>query len=57
MQVEEYAVQKVWARTRMLAQCVEFSGAQNPCVAAKSAEKLAINIGRCCLFSVICADF
>lgn len=50
MQVEEYAVQKVWARTRMLAQCVEFSGAQNPCVAAKSAEKLAINIGRCCLF-------
>jgi hypothetical protein len=33
------------------------SCARNIFAAAKNAEKLAIRKGRCCLFSVICADF
>ena len=32
-------------------------GARKTCVVAKTAEKLAIRVGRFCLFSVICGDF
>jgi hypothetical protein len=52
----EHSLEMICVRGRREFQ-LSISRAQELCVVAKSIEKLEIRMGRCCLFSVICAGF